>query len=234
MKKILSIFLIAIVTIGVANAQSPDQIAANYVKAIGGAKAWKDVKTRKYTITLNQAGFDIPGFIIGDNKNRERFELAFNGMKMVQASDASTAWTINQFQGINQPTKLQGAQAEAVLATQFLDEFIDYKKRGYALSYEGEADLEGVSYHLVKLTNKDGKESTHYFDKTTGLQMATKELANGQETMSVYSDYTEMNGLNVPMKITQKIGGVTAFSITVQKMEVNIPVNDEMFAFPGK
>ncbi|OEK01662.1 hypothetical protein BFP97_09110 [Roseivirga sp. 4D4] len=234
MKKILTTFLIAIVTLGVANAQSPDQIAADYVKAIGGAKAWKDVKTRKYTITLNQAGFDIPGFIIGDNKNRERFELAFNGMKMVQASDASTAWTINQFQGISQPTKLQGEQAESALAAQFLDEFIDYKKRGYSLSYEGEADLEGVSCYLVKLTNKDGKETTHYFDKTSGLQMAKKELANGQEAMSIYSDYTEMNGLKVPAKITQKMGGVTAFSISIQKMELNVPVNDEMFAFPDK
>lgn len=233
MKKILTTLLITIVTLGVSNAQSTDQIAADYVKAIGGAKAWKDVKTRKYTITLNQGGFDIPGYIIGDSKNRERFELSFNGMKMIQASDASTAWTINQFQGINQPTKLQGAQAEAVLATQFLDEFIDYKKRGYSLSYEGEEDLEGVSCHLVKLTSKDGKESTHYFDKTTGLQMAKKELANGQEAMSIYSDYTDINGLKVPMKITQKMGGVTAFSISVQKMEVNVSVQDEMFAFPG-
>ncbi|MBO3698406.1 hypothetical protein [Roseivirga sp. E12] len=234
MKKILSTFLIAIVTLGVAYAQSADAIASKYVEAIGGAKAWKNVKSRKYTITLNQAGFDIPGYIIGDSKNRERLELEFNGMKMVQASDASTAWTINQFQGVNEPTKLEGAQAEAVLEAQFLDVFIDHKKRGYTLSYEGEADLEGTSCQLVKLTSPKGKESVHYFDKATGLQIAQKESANGQETMSHYSDYTEMEGVLVPKKITQKMGGVVAFTITVNKTEFNVAVTDDMFTFPGK
>ena len=233
MKKILSIALLAILTMGVANAQSADAIAKKYVEAIGGAAKWKALKSRKMTVTLNQQGFDIPGYIVGDASNRQRLELEFSGMKMIQASDGKTAWGMNGFMGETAPKKLEGDQAAAMEDEVFLDEFIDYKKRGYAIELVGEADIDGKSCHKIKLTKKSGNETTYYFDKDSGLMLAEEGVTAGQTMMSVYSDHTEVEGLMMPMKITQKQGGATLFTITTTKTELNIATTDDMFAFPG-
>lgn len=225
--------ILAVMAMGTLSAQTADGIAKKYVEAIGGAKNWKAVKTRKSTISLAQSGVNIPGFIVGDNSNRERLELTFSGMKMVQAYDGTTPWTINQFQGISDPTKLEGEQAKQVSEVAFLDEFIDYKKRGITLNYEGEEDLEGVACYKVKLTKKSGTESVHYFDKESGLQMGSGQMTGGQLSVTHYGDYQEVEGVKMPMKISQKTG-IAPFTITIVKVEFNIDVTDDMFAFPSK
>lgn len=231
MKKILILTLLVFAIS--SQAQSVDAVVDKYVSAIGGAAKWKALKNQKMTITLTQSGIDIPGYIINESSNKERLELEFQGMKMVQAYDGDVAWTINQFQGISQPTKLEGAQAEDVADNEFLNSFIDYKKRGFTITYEGEGEIEGTACDLLKLVTPKGKESTHYFDKETGYQLAEKEMANGQESMSLYQNHTEVDGFLIPMKIIQKIGGVEAFRITVNKVESNIEVDQSIFSFPG-
>lgn len=233
MKKILTLTLMALMTLSVAHAQTADAIAKKYVEAIGGAAKWKALKSTKLTITLNQQGFDIPGYILADNQNRERFELEFNGMKMIQANDGETAWGMNQFMGQTSPAKLEGAEAEAAKNTEFLDEFIDYKKRGYSISLEGETGMEGKSCYKIKLTKADGDDTIYYFDKETGLMVAEEVEAQGQMVMMVVSDYSEVEGLNMPMKIAQKASGATLLTITINKVEFNVETANDNFAFPG-
>ena len=233
MRKILSVALLALLTLGVAQAQTADEIVTKYLNSIGGAAKWKALTSTKSTITLNQSGFDIPGYIVADSKNRERFQLEFQGMKMIQAFDGTTAWGMNGFQGQTAPAKLEGDQALAASDVEFLDEFIDYKKRGYSVELEGEKDLEGTACYALKLIKKEGDESIHYFDKESGLKIGELQTNQGQESLSLFSDYTETEGLKVPSKISQKMGGVLAFTSTINKTEFNLDIPDSEFAFPG-
>lgn len=233
MRKTISMMILAVMAMGTLSAQTADEVAKKYVEAIGGAKKWKAIKSRKTTISLAQSGVNIPGYIVGDESNREKLQLTFNGMTMIQAYDGTTAWTVNPFQGITAPTKLEGEQAKQVSETSFLDEFIDYSKRGFTISYEGEEDFDGAACHKLKLTKKSGTESVHYFNKETGLQMGESQMANGQPSVTYYGDYKEVEGVKMPMKISQRTG-IAPFTITITEVEFNLEVADTEFAYPGK
>lgn len=234
MKKILSLMFIGLMTLSAAQAQTADEIAKKYVNAIGGAAKWKAIDSRKMTITMMTQGIQLPGTIVGDKANRQRVEFNFNGMKIVQAYDGETAWMINPPQGMTTPTKLTGAQAEGMANNQFLDDFIDYAKRGSALELKGDEELEGTTYTRVDLTNKDGKSKSYYFDKNTHLIMAVKEEnAFGQSTITLMEDYQEIDGVKVAMKLSVKVGAIVVQQIKVDKVEHNVALTDDMFAFPG-
>ena len=232
MKRILSTFIIAILSVGALNAQNADQIANKFVKAIGAEK-WRSIENSRLTISLKQSGFEIPGYIISTSNNQERFELEFSGMKMVQATDGTTAWGMNQFQGQNAPAKLEGEQAEQANEVQFLDEFLDYKKNGSTLTYEGEGTMDGKECHKLKLTSAKGKEEIHFMDKATGMRIATSETVGGQEVVVIYGNYEEVEGMMMAKSLTQKMGGQEVFTINISKVEFNVELADDLFAFPG-
>lgn len=225
--------MLALFTVGVSNAQTADAIAKKYVEAIGGAATWKALKSQKLNVTLNQGGVQIPGYIVNDQKDRQRLELEFQGNKIINAYDGTTAWQVNPFAGISNPTKIEGDQAKGMTESKFLSEYIDYKKRGYELNYEGEEDFEGKSCHKIKMTLPSGTVKYHYFDKDSGLRMGEQQTTSGQTVTGVYSDYKEFEGRMIATKITQKVGGATQFFLTVNSVEFNPEVKDEMFAFPG-
>lgn len=234
MKKFLSLMFIGLMTLSIAQAQTADKVAQDYVKAIGGTAKWKALKSRKMTMTMTTQGIQLPGSIINDAKNRQRAEFNFNGMKIVQAYDGETAWAISPPQGMTTPTKLTGAEAEALKNGEFLNDFIDYAKRGSKLELKGDEELEGKTYTRVDLTTKSGTVKNYYFDKETNLAIAVSEQNGlGQVATTMMEDYQEVDGLMVPMKLSVKVGGVLLQLITISKVEHNVSLTDDLFAFPG-
>ena len=48
----------------------------------------------------------------------------------------------------------------------------------------------------------------------------------------VFGDYKEVNGLLMPHSIQQQGSGMGGGAVTLEKVEVNIPLSDERFAMP--
>ena len=46
------------------------------------------------------------------------------------------------------------------------------------------------------------------------------------------SDYQEVNGLFFPFTVTQKVNGQEMFSMTMEKIEMNVAIDNKEFAFP--
>jgi len=233
MKKVLSVIIISVLSLSLTQAQSVDEIVSKYITAIGGAAKQKALKSRKMTMVLHQSGVQIPGSIIADAENRQKLELNFNGAKLVQAYDGTTGWTINQFQGINNPIKLEGEQAKQVADVQFVDDFIDYKKNKSVIELEGEEDFEGTAAYKIKMTKASGLVSTHFFAQDTGLKIGVGETSGGQSVISIYEDFQETDGIVSARKVTQKIDGQVALFFVFSKVEHNVDVSDDLYAFPG-
>lgn len=229
--------LLALLAVGVAQAQSADQVASNYVNAIGGAAKWKALKSSKQVINLNTQGFDIAGVITSDAQNRTRAELDLNGAKIVQAYDGSTAWWINPFQGVTAPAKMPEQVAKEVRDQEFLNDLIDYKKRGSTLTLEGEETVEGTACYKLKLVKKSATEIFYFVNKETNLMFMTRTTSEAQgfkQTVdSFFSGYEEVNGLMAPTKVVAKSAGVVQRTTTVKSVEYNVAVSDDIFAFPG-
>jgi hypothetical protein len=58
--------------------------------------------------------------------------------------------------------------------------------------------------------------------------------AKGQEIMTYFSDYQEVDGLMFPFYIESKVAGQTVQKITVEKITLNEKLDDSLFAFPNK
>jgi outer membrane lipoprotein-sorting protein len=236
MKRALSAFLVAMLVTFSAKAQSPtaEKIVDRYIEAIGGAKKWKALRSMRLTVTLRTQGIDLPGEVYATADGKQRMEFTYSGMKMIRAYDGTTAWTLDQFSGMTAPVKLEGDEAADLVDEEFLDEFIDYKKNGAVISYLGKEEYEGLHYHKVSKKEKGGEEAVFLFDEETGLLLLKRETTDGQQIETQYQDYTEVDGLTMPMKVIGKSGGQILQSFIVTNAELDIEVASEMFAFPGK
>lgn len=225
--------ILAVMAMGTLSAQTADEVAKKYVAAIGGAKKWKAIKTRKMTFNLQTQGMTLTGTVVGDSDNRERTDIAFNGMSIVQAYDGTTAWVLSPPQGITTPTKLTGAQADEQANKEFLDEMIDYKSRGFVISLEADETVGDKAYTKIKMVKEGGKEEFYLFDKETNLLMVKRETGLQGTVDTHYSDYSEVEGVVTAMTFEVKSGGFTVQKVEVTKMEINVPVTDDLFVFPG-
>lgn len=235
MKKFIGTLFIMFLAITVVKAQTADEIVNNYLNALGGSAKLESVKSRKVDIVMTTSGIQLPGVIYEDNKNRQKLELTYQGMKIINSYDGETAWAQSPPAGMPQPTKLSGAEAEAFTNNEFLNEFINWKSRGMKVELKAEESLDGKSYYRIDLTTPKGKLTKYFIDKETYLVEATKEISPslGQEVTSYLSDYKEFNGIKMPTQVSVKVGGTVVQAIKVNAVEHNVVIPDSVYAFPG-
>jgi hypothetical protein len=246
MKKTLTAIMFVATAAFTIQAQTADEIIDNYYEVIGGKEAMMKLKNVTMSATANTQGMELPIQIVNTADGKMKVSIEVQGMTIVQpAFDGETGWQTN-FQTM-QPEKMDD-QANEIMKDQagdFPDAFLNYQKKGYAATLEGEETVDGAATYKIKLTKKpimvDGKEeenaSYYYFDKDSGVVIMTSTEAKagptkGMKMESYMSDYQEVNGIYFPFAMEQKVNGQTAMSMVIDKIEMNKEVDDTMFAFP--
>ena len=222
---------------GVAAAQTVDEIVAKNYKAKGGDK-WKSTQSMRMTARISIQGMELPMTIVSKRPNLMRQDMTFQGVSIVQAYDGVTAWTINPMMGSDAATEVPGPVAESLKEQADFDgPLVDYKAKGFTVELVGNEDLNGAKVHHLKLTKKDGKSTHFYIDVATGVELkVTSEADMGTGPMTIeteLSDYRAVDGILVPMSIKQNSPN-GAVSITVDKVEFNVAIDDKLFKMPGK
>lgn len=243
MKKLLTLGAFLFVVIQMFQAQTADEVINKYFESVGGMDKWKSLKTIKMTGNLSMQMGEFQFTIY--RKAPDKFKIVMNiqGQEIVpQAFDGETAWMINPFAGGNGPTKMPEDQVKAVKdESEFEDPFIDYKAKGYELSYEGTADVAGTECNVVKMIKHKGVEgeemsSDYYFDKATNLQVMVKQKSTqsmGQEIEIYLSDYQDIgDGLLMPFVMDTQMQGQSVQKLTFTAITVNEDMPDDLFKFP--
>ncbi len=246
MKKIKSLLVLALITlVSVAKAQTADDVIDKYFTAIGGKDKYLAIKSVKMIGKGKQQGMEFPLVSLQKAPNLMRQAINFQGKEIVVGCfDGKESWTTNMM--TMKPEKAEAEDSEnAAKEMDFPDPFLNYKDKGYSVSLEGEETIEGVVCSKIKLTKKpmkvDGKEeensSFYFFDKDNGVlimsrNQAKKGQAKGMVIESFMSDYQEVNGVYFPFSVSQKVGGNEMFSLTMEKVELNVAIDDKEFAFP--
>ncbi|MEL6656511.1 MAG: hypothetical protein AAFY48_01375 [Bacteroidota bacterium] len=239
------IFLLCAMTLGflIGHAQdkstdiSVDEIVDVYLENIGGVDNWKALTSMRMEAKMSQGGMEFPGVMIQAPPNKQRMEINISGQQMVQAYDGETAWWINPFMGATDAQPMPDEMSEDFTKETFESDFIDYAEKGHELEYVGDVEVDGVVCHEVKLTKEDGTEEFHYFDPEYMIPIMQKTVIStgqmaGQAVETYLSDYEEVDGLMIPKFIESKMNGATQFALTVTKVELNVDVDDETFAYP--
>lgn len=226
-------------------AQTADEIIENYFKATGGKDKWVAIKSIKKVGKLKAQGMEFPATMLSKFPNSQKMSFSFQGKDIVQpAFDGKEGWQTNMM--TMKAEKLaaednEGMKEEIV----FPDPFLDYKSRGYTVTLEGEEAIEGVACHKIKLTKKptkvNGKEEEnfviYFFDKESGVILMSRTVASkgqmkGMALESFMNDYKEVDGLFFPFTTTQKMNGQAVATIALEKIEINVDIDDKEFAFP--
>jgi outer membrane lipoprotein-sorting protein len=239
-RKILAGLALAALVAVPASAQSVDDLLAKNYKAKGGLEKIKSVKTERTTGTMTIGpGMEVPFLMEQRRPNAMRMEITFQGMTGIQAYDGKTGWQVMPFQGRKDPEPLpEEALKQVDLQADMDGPLVDYKAKGSTIELVGKEKVDGADAYRLKVTLKSGDLLNVYLDAETFLEVRVdakmKVRGTDVESTTTIGDYKEVDGLMVAhaMESSQK-GSPQKQKMIIQKIEVNIPIDDARFKMPA-
>ena len=218
-----------------------DEILAKNFAAKGGVEKLKALKSVRLSGKMALGGgMEAPFELTKKRPEMMRVDFTVQGMTGSQAYDGSMGWMVMPFMGKKDAEPMsEDMQKEAKREADFDGPTWDYKAKGNTVELVGKADIEGTPAYKLKVTTKDGTDTLLYIDAETFLEVKAeaKRKVQGQEVESetTFGNYQEFEGLLFPMSIEMKAKGAPAGqTITVEKVELNPTLADDMFKMPAK
>jgi outer membrane lipoprotein-sorting protein len=240
MKKLLNVIVCIAMACAAVHAQNVDEIIAKYHENMGGLNKLKALHSLKLMGKMPTPMGELSMVIYKKSPNLTRTEIDFQGQKIIQAYDGETAWTINPMMGSNEPQKIDGEMAKSIIdQAEFEDPFIEYAAKGHEVTLEGTETLDGVECYKIKLVmnkknEKDDVTQVYYIDKEYFLPVLVKSWAKDMEIDTYMSDYKEVEGgLVMAYKMEVKMMGQPGQTISIDSVDVDKEMNDELFKFPA-
>jgi len=224
-----------------ASSQTADELVQKNIEAKGGMEKIKAIKTVRLTGKLD-AGGGFTAAVGQENKRpnlvRETFTL--QGMTQVQAYDGSTAWEVRPFGGRKDPQLMGDDDVRDLLIDSDLDgPLVDYKEKGNQVEYLGHDIVDGDDALRLKVTLKNGDIIYYYLDPDTLLEIRTerREFIRGavHDSVADLGSYKPVAGVMFPFSVNggPKDDPTQWQSITYEKIEANLPLQDSDFAVPA-
>ena len=193
----------------------------NYINAIGGEKAVKNVKTLAVMSSGTVQGTPLE-LVVKTAPKKMGVEMKAMGMTMMkQVVNEKEAYAVQQGQRKDfKDQELKDMQAEA---TTFKELALLTDKD---ITLTGIENINGTDAYAIK----NGK-STYFYDVKTGYKVAeAKELEQGGQKMTqttYYQDYKDVKGLKFPYKTIMNVG--IEIELITSEVKINEGVTDADF-----
>lgn len=230
MKKIVLV-LTGLIFAAVINALSLEEIVKKYSSA-NKQEQLSVLKTLKLSANMSMMGMEMPLVMWMKNPNKIKTVTSFNSQEIIAVFDGEKGYQINPMTGSADPIEMTPEQAKLTLNSNVFQNYImNYFKQGQ-LSLIGEDKVNEKPAYKLNATIEGGTVIEMFIDKSTFLLAKTISTVNQggmAVTIEAYpSDYTETNGIILPMKITTSASGME-FVINFTKVEVDVPMDDSIF-----
>ena len=231
-------FLVAALLAPAVLAQTVDEIVAKHITAMGGADKIKATKTIKMTGRAEMQSMEAPFVMMMKQPGMLRNEITIQGMVLVQAYDGKSGWAIVPFTGKKDPEAVTADEAKELQDQSDLWPLVDYKQKGNKVELLGKDKIEGTDAYKLKLTRTNGDVDTLYLDADSFLEIkeeGTRTVRGSeQQTETSLADYREVAGVMFPFAIESSIkGSPEKQKVTLDKVELNVPVDDSIFKMPA-
>jgi len=218
-------------------AQTADEVISKYLVFIGGEQQWKTIHTIVTSGIYNYGGIEFPFTSYSKAPNLYKFVVPFNGKYYAQAFNGKTGWKIDAFKNQTEKTLLSGKPALAMANeadVELESPFINYQKKGHKAILEGKDTLGERECYKVRFIRNNGDTDTCFFSSDNFALIKKKAISKNEEMENkmldtFYSDYREINGVKIPFVSTSKSDEQTILTITIQKIEMNVPIPDTDF-----
>ncbi len=226
-----------------AMALTADELVARNTQARGGIEKLRAIRTLRSTGTLrfSAVGFSVEMRYVQLIKRPGslRTEAVLQGMTAITAWDGSVGWLIQPFQGRVDPERMAADDVKGLELDADIDgPLVDAKAKGHTVTYLGTEDVDGTDAHKLKVTLKNGNVRYVYLDPDYFLairtldEMTVRGVTTEHETD--LGDYEQVDGVYFPFSVEFGAkGGPKGQKIAIDKIEVNVDLDDALFQFPA-
>ncbi len=239
MQRTLLVILMMAVSIISAQAITLEEILTKYYEAKGGLKTMKALTSMRSTGTMSMSmmgGIEMKIKQSIRRGNRMRAETEVQGMNIVIGFDGEKAWMVNPMMGTEPQVMDADQSAEYAMQADLDGELVDWKDKGHAVEYIGTADVDGSTAYKVKLTTKKGDVRMYFLDAITFLELKvdskSEQMGQAVDMETVMSNFQEVAGIQMPHQIETRSGGQVVMTMTIDKIEPNVTLEDSLFALP--
>ncbi|WP_415774290.1 outer membrane lipoprotein-sorting protein [Paraburkholderia sp. J7] len=218
------------------------QIVERNAAARGGLQAWHAVNTMTMSGQLEAGGTKntrLPFTMTLKRPRKSRIEVRFNDQTAFQVYDGAQGWKVRPFLGRNEVEPYSPAEAKAAASWAELDgPLMDSAATGTRVDVQGMEVVEGHRAYVLKLTMKDNTSRRVWVDASSFLELKmdgdARKLDGKMHNVAIfYRDYRKEGGLVMPHTLeTVVIGARGSHKLIVDKVTLNAPADDTLFAKP--
>ncbi|MGD1009603.1 MAG: aspartyl protease family protein [Candidatus Aminicenantales bacterium] len=233
-KFLLFLSLLWLVAVVCQALENPKDILARAKDASGGA-AWDSVFSMHSKVALAVGGMKGTGESWEDilkGRSFTSFQLGiFTG---AEGFDGRTVWS-------QDPSKHshaeEGGDAKEEAVNDAFRRSLAYwfpERWEGAVEYPGLKQQNDRQFHVIRITPRGGRAFDLWIDARTYLLDRIVEKTAMETRTTYFSDYREISGIKIPY-LSRSTNGEVRYDqlITVESVELNAPLNDEMFRMPG-
>lgn len=226
MKKLIFV-VTGLIIMSVISAQSLDEIVKKYTEANKLDKV-ANMKTIKITASMSLMGMDMPMVMWMKNPNKIKSVTTFNGQDMIQVFDGEKGFVVSPMTGSTEPVEMTPDQVKQTLRSSMFQNYMaTYLKNGQ-LKLAGEENVKDKPAYKIEATVEGGTVIDMFIDKSSYFLVKTATTVSGVTMESYPTDYTETNGVMIPMKTSTSAQGMDIL-INFTKVEVDLPMEDSIF-----
>jgi hypothetical protein len=227
-----------------SNAQTVDEIVSRHIAARGGRDKLASIQTVKMTRTVASGiGTTLRVTVFKKRPSLMRVEQgpAAPGATMTpRGSNADAVWDMVQGKPVARQPQLAAESRE--VDGDFDGLLVDWREKGHTVALAGRETLPGGETYKLTVTLKSGLVRTIYLDARTYLDRrhtGVLNLPNGRrfDITIDFDNWRDVEGVKFPFDIMEDRAGkepvVTLVTYT-EKIEVNVPMEDALFAPPVK
>jgi hypothetical protein len=170
--------------------------------------------------------------------DRIRIEVTFQGVTAIQVFDGKSGWSIAPIRGRIEAVAMSAEDAaHASEQADIEGPLVDYAAKGHTVEFVGPDKVDDRDAWKLKLTLKNGTVRHLYLDAASFLEIKTesKRTIRGVEVVveGRLGDYREVGGIRFPHSIENRAQGLPQRqAVTVDKIELNPPLDEERFRKP--
>jgi outer membrane lipoprotein-sorting protein len=206
----------------------PKVVLEKYLEAIGGRDALSKVADRTTIMRGTAMGQNLTIIVKQKAPNKMRQEVKAGGMDQTIIFDGEKG----VMKAATQKVDVTGKELEQLKIEASMELLLDLENYGIKLSFEGTEKINEKDAHKIKMTLPSGIRWFTYFDAESGLKIKEQKEMQTQmgliEQVVVYDNYTDVDGIKYPFKLTQSFGPQSV-EMTVSSVKVNKGLADDIF-----
>lgn len=237
-RRTLPLVVAAVAVAASASAQTADEVIAKSFEARGGLDRLRAVHSMRMPGRMSVGPEDLAMVVEMKRPDKIRVDTSGRGRAAVQAYDGRIAWGILPT-GSGRAEVLPPDQAKAIAEQADIDgPLVDPAAKGSRVELVGrEGKVDGRTAFKLKVTRREGDVAYYFVDARTYLPIrveATRTVRGRPiEVEGTMGDYRDAGGFLWPHRLENGASGMPDKQvITIEKIEVDPPIDDARFRMP--